>query len=145
MKRCKQTFIPYDYTARSESTIFRRAARAAGRKPPTTPMINANANDLRMISRFRIKLNANSEKDCQFMVEMVKNCMKDAIVKPMMPPAAPSINASTRNAERMFMRRKPNARKVPISVARLATEAYMVIIAPIIAPAEKMIDNIIPR
>ena len=41
----------------------------------------------------------------------------------------------------MLPRLKPSARSVPISGVRLATEAYMVIMAPMIAPAEKMIDS----
>ena len=49
---------------------------------------------------------------------------------------------SSRNAHRMLPRRNPSARSVPISGVRLATEAYMVIMAPMIAPAEKMIDSV---
>ena len=40
---------------------------------------------------------------------------------------------------------KPSARIVPISVVRLATAAYMVIMAPIIAPREKMTVRVSPR
>ena len=37
----------------------------------------------------------------------------------------------------MLGREKPSARRVPISRWRFATAAYIVIIAPIIAPTEK--------
>ena len=45
----------------------------------------------------------------------------------------------------MLERRKPRARSVPISLVRFATAAYIVIIAPIMAPIEKMIDSTMPR
>ena len=40
----------------------------------------------------------------------------------------------------MAPREKPSARSVPISLVREATLAYIVIIAPMIAPIEKMIE-----
>ncbi len=42
-------------------------------------------------------------------------------------------------------REKPSARSVPISRWRLATAAYIVIIAPIIAPLAKKMDTMVPR
>ena len=39
----------------------------------------------------------------------------------------------------------PRALSVPISAVRFATAAYMVIMAPITAPSEKMIVSDIPR
>ena len=45
----------------------------------------------------------------------------------------------------MDAREKPSARSVPISAVRLATLAYMVIIAPMIAPMEKMTEMVVPR
>ena len=44
----------------------------------------------------------------------------------------------------MLPRENPSARKVPISFCRLATAAYMVIIAPIIAPMAKNTETIVP-
>ena len=43
------------------------------------------------------------------------------------------------------MRLKPSARSVPISATRFATDAYIVIIAPIIAAIEKIVDSVMPR
>ena len=40
---------------------------------------------------------------------------------------------------------KPNARRVPISLVRLATAAFIVIIDPIVAPTEKMMVKVIPK
>ena len=40
---------------------------------------------------------------------------------------------------------KPSARSVPISRWRLATAAYIVIIAPIIAPTAKKMDTTVPE
>ena len=45
----------------------------------------------------------------------------------------------------MLRRKKPRARIVPISTVRLATEPYMVIIAPIIAPVLKITVMKMPR
>ena len=44
----------------------------------------------------------------------------------------------------MLARRKPSARRAPISRTRLATAACMVIIAPIIAPIEKTTESVSP-
>ena len=40
---------------------------------------------------------------------------------------------------------KPSARSVPISPVRAATLAYIVIIAPMTAPIEKMTEIDVPR
>ena len=53
------------------------------------------------------------------------------------PPHRASTTASSRKDTRMLPRENPSARSVPISRCRLAIEAYIVIIAPIMAPMEK--------
>jgi hypothetical protein len=63
--------------------------------------------------------------------------MSEAKASPATPPMAPINNDSRRKAQRMLRRRKPSARSVPISAVRVATEAYMVIIAPMMAPVER--------
>ena len=98
-----------------------------------------------MIEEFNVKLKASSENDCQFIVEIVKNCMNDASIRPIIPPTAPRISDSVRKADKILFLRNPSARNVPISIMRLATEAYIVIIAPIIAPTEKNPDNATPK
>ncbi len=45
----------------------------------------------------------------------------------------------------MLLRGNPRARRVPISSVRFATAAYIVIMAPIIAPTLKMAVMKIPR
>ncbi len=45
----------------------------------------------------------------------------------------------------MLPRWNPRARSVPISGTRLATAAYMVIIAPMIAPKEKIAASTEPK
>ena len=71
--------------------------------------------------------------------------MKEAKNNPTQPPMKPNNKDSTKNAIRMLRRRKPKARKVPISAVRLATAEYMVIIAPMIAPMEKIMVSDIPK
>ena len=52
---------------------------------------------------------------------------------------------SARNAVKTLRRWNPSARIVPTSTTRFATAAYMVIMAPIIAPILKMIVTTRPR
>ena len=107
-----------------------------------------NSENVRLVTTMRgvsVNENASSENVCQFMVDTDTSCMAEAASNPASPPHNDSSNDSIRNATRMLPRRKPIARKVPISAVRLATAAYMVIIAPMIAPIEKMIDNVMPR
>ena len=59
--------------------------------------------------------------------------------------AADKPNDSPRKAISTASRRKPSARKVPISPMREATAANMVIMAPTTAPMEKMIARLSPR
>ena len=77
------------------------------------------------------------------MVEILTHCIKEAAPSPRTPPKAPSSRDSIKKAARMLFLGNPRARKVPISTVRLATAAYMVTIAPIMAPKEKImvIDN----
>jgi hypothetical protein len=131
--------------ARKASTIFIRAARAAGKKPPTNPIANANANDHTTIDGVNLKLNASSAKVWKLVVEIESACMKLAARRPTTPPSNPSSNASVRNAIRIAARENPTARNVPISLVREATLAYIVIIAPMMAPIEKMTEMVVPR
>ena len=52
-------------------------------------MISANSKVSSAIAGVSVKLNASSENDCQFIVEMVKNCMNEARKSPMQPPTIP--------------------------------------------------------
>ena len=90
-------------------------------------------------------MNAISENVWKFVVEIGTICMNDAANKPTAPPTKPSSSDSSRNATRIDSRENPSARSVPISDVRDATLAYIVIIAPMIAPIEKMIEIVVPR
>src|SRR5450755_2624860 len=133
------------HAARSASTIFSRAARAAGRNPPTKPMPSANISAARTMPGVSTKRNASSAKVWKFMVEIEIACMNEAHTMPITPPMSPRSSDSPRNAVRMAARENPSARSVPISLVRLATLAYMVIIAPMMAPMEKMTEIVVPR
>lgn len=61
------------YSARSALTIFNRAARAAGKKPPIMPIKNEKSNDHPIIDGESANENANSEKDAKFNIESEKN------------------------------------------------------------------------
>lgn len=60
---------PAAQAARRASTTFKRAARTAGKKPPTSPMTMANTIDLAITSGVMTKRNDRSAKVWKFMVE----------------------------------------------------------------------------
>ena len=88
---------------------------------------------------------ANSEKEFQFSVEMEKNCKNDAKKIPIAPPISAINIDSNKKAMRMLLRLNPRERSVPISTVLFATAAYIVIIAPIVAPKLKIIVINIPK
>src|SRR5207249_2445005 len=133
------------YAARNASTIFMRAARAAGRKPPAKPIASAKAIDATTIDGVSVNENASSANVWKFVVEIDNACMNDAATRPATPPNKPSSNDSPRNATRIAFREKPSARSVPISATLEATLAYIVIIAPMMAPIEKITEIDVPR
>ena len=60
-----------NYVARRESTIFKRAARTAGKKPPIIPMPNAKRMAPAAIPHEISKLKTISAKVSQLVVEYV--------------------------------------------------------------------------
>ena len=54
-------------------TIFIRAARAAGKKPPANPIKSEKNNDHPTIEEESAKENSNSENEPKFSMEMEKN------------------------------------------------------------------------
>ena len=62
-----------------------------------------------------MKLNASSEKDCQFMVEMVNSCMNEANNSPSIPPSRAQHQCLHEKCGQDIFARKPSARSVPIS------------------------------
>src|SRR5689334_2507425 len=90
-----EEFVQLD---RNAPTISILAALKAGRSPPAIPMTSEKSNDFTMIPGESEKENASSEKDCQFMVEIVMNCRKAAGTRPATPPIKPRKSASRINA-----------------------------------------------
>src|SRR5262249_46053708 len=125
-------------TSRSAVVIFRRAARAAGKKPPTRPIARAKKSPPAISSGVMRKLNRTSEKVRKFIVPvgLVRNRLNTRNVKttPRTPPARHSRRASITKERRIERREKPIARRVPISRVRLETWAYIVFMAPKAAP-----------
>src|SRR3972149_2510177 len=92
-----------------------------------------------------LKLKAISEKVSQLVVETCTSPKKLAAIRPKIPPASEIITDASKNVRKMLKRLKPKERRVPISLVRLATAAYIVIIAPTIAPKLKTMLNTVPR
>ena len=90
------------------------------------------------------KLKASSENELKLVVEIVVTCRKLAASRPAAAPTSDSSSASSRNAVRIAPRPKPSARSVPISAVRVATDAYIVMAAPMMAPSEKITDSVLP-
>src|SRR5256886_6731503 len=133
------------YDARSALTMLRRAARTAGRKPPTMPITTAKISALVMTPGDSANPKPISEKLPKLRVETRAKDSSEASPTPAAPPAVASSTDSTRNAVSTLRRWNPKARRVPTSTTRLATAAYIVIIAPIIAPTLKMVVTTRPR
>src|SRR5882762_1012954 len=133
------------HAARSALTMFRRAARSAGRNPPTIPITKAKIMADAITLGERAKPTATSEKLAKLSVEIRAKESSEARPMPAAPPAIASTIDSARNATRMLRRWNPRARIVPTSTTRFATAAYIVIIAPIIAPMLKMTVTTMPR
>src|SRR5213080_2704639 len=107
--------------------MFSRAARTAGRKPPTTPITTANTRALLTTPGDSANPKPISEKLWKLMTEIRANDSRAASATPSAPPTSASITDSSRNAPRTLRRPNPRARKVPTSTVRFATAAYMMI------------------
>src|SRR5207237_9553573 len=83
-------------------------------------------------------------KDHQFIVGKPSSTRKDANTQPATAPSRESIRLSTRKLPSTDRRRKPSARSDPTSRTREATCAYIVIIAPSVAPKEKKMEMVVP-
>ena len=84
--------------------ISKRAARTAGKKPPTSPMSNEKPRDVTMMDGQRAKEKASSENEPKFNVEIVKNWSSDASANPSSPSDSDKTNDSPKNAIRMLRR-----------------------------------------
>src|SRR5712664_4060534 len=133
------------HDARSALTMLRRAARIAGRNPPMTPITTAKIRALLTMPGDKANPKPISEKLWKLTTEIRANDKKAASATPRAPPTRASTTDSIRNAPKTLRRLNPRARRVPTSTVRFATAAYMVIIAPIIAPKLKIVVTTIPR
>src|SRR5205085_3342369 len=136
---------PACYDARSALTMLSRAARTAGRKPPTTPITTAKITARMTTPGDNANPKPISEKLWKLTTEIRSNDSSAASATPRAPPTSASSTDSTRNAPNTLRRLNPRARRVPTSIVRFATAAYIVIIAPIIAPKLKIVVTTIPR
>src|SRR5207244_11561717 len=132
------------YDARSALTMLSRAARTAGRKPPTTPITTAKTRARAITPGESANPNPISEKLWKLTTEIRSNDRSAASATPRAPPTSASTTDSTRNAPKTLRRLNPRARRMPTSTVRFATAAYIVIIAPIIAPKLKIVVTTIP-
>src|SRR5207245_7830853 len=90
------------------------------------------------------KRNLISVKEEKFTVENDTAPSNEANRQPATAPRIARTRLSTRKLPSTARLRKPRARSVPISRTRLATWAYMVIIAPSVAPKEKKMAITVP-
>ena len=133
------------YAALKASIILNLAARTAGRKPPIIPITIEKMTAFMAIPNDIRKGKATSEKVSKLVVENSEKFKILARATPKSPPVIEIISDSVKNAKSIARRGNPKARRVPISRVRLDTEAYIVIIAPKIAPAPNMIDMVVPN
>src|SRR5439155_1077776 len=133
------------YDARSALTMLRRAARTAGRNPPITPITTAKTRARVITPGDNANPKPISDKLWKLTTEIRSKDRRAASATPSAPPTSASTTDSTKNAPKTLRRRNPRARSVPTSTVRFATTAYMVIIAPIIAPKLKMVVTTRPR
>src|SRR5207247_2470511 len=110
--------------------MSRRAARTAGRKPPTNPITTAKISALTITPGESAKPKPISEKLVKLTTEIRSKDRSAASPTPRAPPTSASTIDSTRKAASTLRRLNPTARNVPTSTVRLATAAYMDTIAP---------------
>ena len=93
-----------------------------------------------------VNVNAISENVWKFMVEIGTACMNDAPDKPDHAADQPEQQRLEQERDEDGHRARSRARAACRSpTVRDATLAYIVIIAPMIAPIEKMIEIVVPR
>ena len=86
----------------------------------------------------RLGLNSNLNTTCVKLAPKVEavnpSKMTNVVSAPMLPPITASTSASIKVPKKAGNPPKPMARKVAISVARAATDEYIVLSAPASAP-----------
>src|SRR5439155_7014018 len=110
-------------------TTGSRAARHAGKKPPTTPMATAKISPARSSAGLTRKAKAISLKLAQLVVLVTMPLIGSAIRPPITPPAAAISADSATKLASTLRGGKPRVRSTAISGARAATAAYIVFTA----------------
>src|SRR5207253_9457474 len=100
------------------SAMASRAARAAGRTPPSSPMAMANRVAFTAMSGAKWKLNFTSVNDPKFVVVNEAAASSAASTHPPAAPIRARMMLSTRKLPSTERRRNPSARKVPTSRIR---------------------------
>src|SRR6185503_990445 len=118
----------------SALTTWRRAARKAGKNPPTIPMTTAKIIPTSSSAGVTRKLKAISLKLDQFVVLVTMPLSGSANRHPSTPPISAMNADSARKLSSTLPGLKPSVRSTPISGAREAIAAYIVLIAPNTAP-----------
>src|SRR6185503_6360525 len=137
--RARRGVLPHvRYASRRALVISSRAARAAGNRPPNSPIAREKITPATSRGGVSSKLNMISAKVWELLVPVgaVRKMltMTAARAPPTTPPSSPRHVDSSTNEIRTTVREKPRARRVAISRVRADTCAYIVFIAPNDAP-----------
>src|SRR4030095_5087136 len=114
---------------RSASIKVTREARRAGSAPPRMPTKAANSMPCSRIFGVMRKLKSTSLKFVKLAVPVEMPCKGNARMHPTRPPSSASNVDSSMKEERMLQRENPSARRVPTSLVRERTVAYIIFIA----------------
>src|SRR5438132_6831144 len=110
------------------------AARRAGKRPPKKPIAAANSIPITNPRGVTRNANATSLNDDQFVVLVVMPLIGKASRQPITPPTNASSTDSIRNESMIEPFEKPSVSSTAISRVRCETAAYIVFMAPKIAP-----------
>src|SRR5512141_944964 len=117
-----------DYSSRRAVTIGRRAARKAGKRPPTSPIRAAYTTPCTRRPGVTLKANATWLNDCQLIVLLwYPSNAAHASRPPRSPPTTLRTIDSASTDKRTAKRPNPSARRVAISRMRDATALYIVL------------------
>src|SRR5262249_43020940 len=129
----------------SASTTRSLIAWRAGSHPPSTPITAEKIRACVTIAGVTLNAKARVEK-VRKLPKLVENpFIGIASTTPIAPAARARASDSNRKDPSTALGLNPSARRVPISVVRAETAAYIVFIAAKIAPTPMMIATTIPR
>ena len=114
---------------RSASIRVTREARRAGSAPPRIPTKVANNIPCMRIFGVMRKLKSTSLKFVKLAVPVEMPCNGSARIHPTSPPRSASNVDSSMKDDKMLQRENPSARRVPTSLVRERTVAYIIFMA----------------